>query len=63
MGWKRLIRKITLARIAITGILLAGFYLLLIAAFEFFQHWLYFRFFLLCIVGIAFLVITYMLKQ
>jgi uncharacterized membrane protein len=63
VGWKRLIREITFTRIAITGILVAGFYLLLIATFEFFQHWPYFQFFLLCVVGIAFLVITFMLKQ
>jgi hypothetical protein len=61
--WKRLIRKITFARVAITGILLAGFYLLLIATFEFFQHCPYFQFFLLCVMGFAFLVITYLLKQ
>ena len=63
MAGKQLIRQITLARIAITGILLAGFYLLLIATFTFLQHWPYFRFFLLCIMGFAFLVITYLLKQ
>jgi hypothetical protein len=63
VAWKQLVRKITLPRIAITGILLAGFYLLLIATFTFFQRWPYFRFFLLCIVGFSFLVITYILKQ
>jgi len=63
VAWKRLILKITFARVAITGILLAGFYLLLIAAFKFFQHWQYFRFFLLCVMGFAFLIITYLLKQ
>jgi hypothetical protein len=61
--WKRLLRKITITRIVTTAILLAGFYLLLIASFEYFRHLPYFQFFLLCIMGGAFLVITYLLKQ
>jgi hypothetical protein len=60
---KRLIRKITLTRIITTAVLLAGFYLLLIATFEYFQHLPYFQFLLLCVMGGAFLVITYLLKQ
>jgi hypothetical protein len=60
--WIRLIRKITFTRILTTAILLAGFYLLLIATFEFFQHLPYFRFFLLCVMGFAFLLITYLLR-
>jgi hypothetical protein len=63
VAWTRLLRKITLARIVITLVLLAGFYLLLIATFSFFQHWLYFRFFLLCVMGFAFLVITFLLTH
>lgn len=63
MVWKLLIRKITIGRVAMTVFLLAMFYLLLIASFEYFQHLPYFQFFLLCIMGGAFLVITYLLKQ
>lgn len=63
VAWKRLKREITFGRVAITVLLLAGFYLLLIAVFGFFQYVPYFRFFLLCIMGFAFLVITYLLKQ
>jgi hypothetical protein len=61
--WKRLVRKITLSRIITTAVLLAGFYLLLISTFEYFQYIPYFRFLLLCLMGGAFLVITYLLKQ
>jgi len=56
-------RKITVARAAAVILLLAAFYLLLIAVFAIFQYLPYFRFFLLCMVGAAFLVITYLLKQ
>jgi fatty acid desaturase len=63
VGWKRLVRKITPVRIVTSAVLLAGFYLLLIASFGFFQHWPYFRFFLLCVMGFAFLFITYLLKR
>lgn len=63
MAWKRLFRKITLVRVMITTVLLAGFYLLLIAGFEYFRYLPFFGFFLLCIMGFAFLVITYLLKQ
>ncbi len=63
MGWRRLLREVTPARVALAGILLAGFYLLLIAVFEYFQYLPYFRFFLLCIMGSAFLVITFLLKH
>ena len=63
VAWIRLLRKITPARIVITAILLAGFYLLLIATFAVFQHWPYFRFFLLCLMGFAFLVITFLLTH
>jgi hypothetical protein len=59
----QLLRKITLARIITTAVILAGFYLLLIATFEVFRYWQYFRFFLLCVMGFAFLIITYMLRQ
>ena len=63
MRWKRLIREITFPRLAITGILLAGFYLILIAFFDFFQYLPYIRFFLICTVGLGFLFITFLLKQ
>ncbi|MFA5268988.1 MAG: hypothetical protein WC379_13535 [Methanoregula sp.] len=63
MAWKHLFRKITPARVVITIVLLAGFYLLLIAGFEYFRYLPYFSFFLICIMGFAFLVITYLLKQ
>jgi len=59
----RLLRNITPARIVVTVVLLTAFYLLLIAFFEFFQYLPYFRFFLLCVMGFAFLVITFLLKQ
>jgi hypothetical protein len=62
VAWIRLLRKITLVRIITIAVLLAGFYLLLIATFEFFQHLPYFRFFLLCVMGFAFLLITYLLR-
>ena len=63
MAWKRLFRKITPARVVGTFILLAGFYLLLIAGFGYFRYLPYFGFFLLCLMGFAFLVITFLLKQ
>jgi hypothetical protein len=63
VGWKGLVRRITFGQIALTGILLAGFYLLLIAGFEYLRYLPYFRFFLLCLMGYAFLVITFFLKQ
>lgn len=61
--WKRLFRKITPARLGGTLILLAGFYLLLIAGFGYFRYLPYFGFFLLCLMGFAFLVITFLLKR
>jgi hypothetical protein len=61
--WKRLTREITFTRVAVTGILLAGFYLLLIAFFDFFQYLPYIRFLLICILGLGFLFITFLLKQ
>lgn len=63
MAWKRLLRKITPARIIGSTLLLAGFYLLLIAGFEYLRHLPYFGFFLLCLMGFAFLVITYLIRQ
>jgi uncharacterized membrane protein SirB2 len=60
---KRLLRKITPARVVMTLILLSGLYLLLIAGFEYFRYLPYFGFFLLCMMGAAFLVITFLLKQ
>ena len=63
MAQIRLLRNITPARIVVTVVLLTAFYLLLIAFFEFFQYLPYFRFFLLCVMGCAFLVITFLLKQ
>ena len=61
MTGKRLVRKITFARVAITGIRAADFSLLLITPSGFFMHRQYFRFFLLCVVWFALLVITYLL--
>jgi hypothetical protein len=63
VAWRQLFRKITPARVVITLILLAGFYLLLIAGFGYFRYLPYFGFFLLCLMGFAFLVITFLLKQ
>jgi hypothetical protein len=60
---RRITRKITVARVASTIVLLAVIYLLLIITFDILQYLPYFRFFLLCIAGAAFLVITYLLKQ
>lgn len=59
----RLLREITPARIVITTVMLTGFYLLLIATFRLFQPGPYFQFFLLCVMGFAFLVITFLLKH
>jgi hypothetical protein len=61
--WKRLFRKITPARLGGTLILLAGLYLLLIAVFGYFRYLPYFGFFLLCLMGAAFLVITFLLTH
>jgi len=63
VAWNRLFRKITPARVGITLILLAGFYLLLIAGFGYFRYLPYFGFFLLCLMGFAFLVITFLIRQ
>jgi hypothetical protein len=63
VAWIRLLRKITPARIVTTVVLLTAFYLMLIAFFEFLEPLPYFQFFLLCVMGFAFLVITFMLKQ
>jgi uncharacterized membrane protein SirB2 len=63
VAWKRLFWKITPARVGGTLLLLAGFYLLLIAGFGYFRYLPYFGFFLLCLMGFAFLVITFLLKQ
>ena len=63
MAWIRLLRKITLGRVVLTLILLAGLYLLLIAGFGYFRYLPYFGFFLLCMMGAAFLVITFLLTH
>jgi hypothetical protein len=63
VAWIRLLRKVTPARIVITIVLLTGFYLLLITSFGFFRFLPYFRFFLLCVMGGAFLVITYLIRH
>lgn len=55
--------EITFRQTAATSILLAGFCLLLIAGFGYLRYLPYFGFFLLCLMGCAFLVITYILKQ
>jgi len=60
---KRLFLAITPIRIIITILLLTGVYLFLIATFAWFQYLPYFRFFLLCLMGSAFLVITFLLRQ
>jgi hypothetical protein len=58
-----MLRKITFFRMITTVILLAGFWLLLIVIFGIFRNWQYLRFFLLCVMGFAFLIITYLLRQ
>jgi hypothetical protein len=58
-----MLRKITFFRVITTVILLAGFWLLLIATFGIFKDWQYLRFFLLCVMGFAFLIITYLIRQ
>lgn len=63
MRWRRLARTITLRQIVTAAILLSGFYVLLIAGFGYLRYLPYFGFFLLCLMGCAFLVITYILKQ
>lgn len=63
MRWRRLARTITIRQIVTAAILLSGFYVLLIAGFGYLRYLPYFGFFLLCLMGCAFLVITYILKQ
>jgi hypothetical protein len=60
-GAKKL--QFTLWRIVSIIILLAGLYLLLIAIFETFQYWPYFKFFLICVMGLSFLIISYLIKH
>jgi hypothetical protein len=59
----QILRKITFFRVISTVILLAGFWLLLIVTFGIFRDWQYLRFFLLCVMGFAFLIITYLIRQ
>jgi hypothetical protein len=59
----RWLRKIPAGQVLIIAALLAGFYLLLIAIFEILQYLPYFRFLLLVVMGFAFLIISYLLKQ
>ena len=63
MRWTRLLRSIPPAWIVGAILCLTGLYLFLIATFAYFQYLPYFGFFLLCIMGFAFLVITFLLKQ
>jgi hypothetical protein len=58
-----MLRKVTFFRVISTVILLAGFWLFLVVTFGIFRNWQYLRFFLLCIMGFAFLIITYLIKR
>jgi hypothetical protein len=58
-----MLRKITFFRVISAVILLTGFWLLLIATFALFRDWQYLRFFLLCVMGFAFLIITFLIKR
>lgn len=55
--------KITLNTIIFFIIIIAGIYVLLITTFEIFQHMPFFKLFLVCAMGFAFLIITYILKK
>jgi hypothetical protein len=57
-----MLRKVTFFRVITAIILLTGFWLLLIVTFGIFKDWQYLRFFLLCVMGFAFLIITYLLR-
>jgi hypothetical protein len=59
----RILRKVTFFRVISTVILLAGFWLFLVVTFGIFRNWQYLRFFLLCVMGFAFLIITYLIKR
>ena len=59
----RILRAVTFFRVISTVILLAGFWLFLIVTFGIFRNWQYLRFFLLCVMGFAFLIITYLIKR
>ncbi len=63
VAWTRFARSITRAQLVTSLVLLGAFYLLLLAGFGFLQYLPYFRFFLLCLMGAAFLVITYLLRH
>jgi hypothetical protein len=58
-----MLRKVTFFRMISTVVLLAGFWLFLVVTFGIFRNWQYLRFFLLCIMGFAFLIITYLIKR
>jgi hypothetical protein len=55
--------KITFQKIIFGIILIAAIYVLLIATFDIFQHMPYFKLFLICVMGFAFLIISYILKK
>jgi len=57
------LQKITLGRFLAGCILVAGLYMILIATFEQFVHWPYFKLLLICVMGFTFLIITYILKH
>jgi hypothetical protein len=59
----RILRKVTFFRMISTVVLLAGFWLFLVVTFGIFRNWQYLRFFLLCVMGFAFLIITYLIKR
>ena len=59
----RILRKVPFFRVFSTVILLAGFWLFLVVTFGIFRNWQYLRFFLLCVMGFAFLIITYLIKR
>jgi hypothetical protein len=54
--------KITIGKILSILILIAVLYVVLITTFDLFRHWPYFRFFLLCVMGLSFLIISYLIR-
>ncbi|MDD4138420.1 MAG: hypothetical protein PHT99_11110 [Methanoregula sp.] len=48
----------------VTGIFIVTIlWLVIVFAFPFFEGWIYLKFFLICMVGLAFLGITYMIRS
>ena len=55
-------KKSLLGKVVAALFLLIGLWLIIVFAFPFFEGWIYFKFFLICAMGFAFLGITYLLR-